>query len=506
MSSIKGDPLKDGHRVGRRVLVNTGALAGSSLWRIAISFVLQLLIARQLDIAALGIYNAALAYLNVGQIISELGLPSLLVRNLAQSPHHRRALFFMALRMQVVVSLAVWVGLGGFALLLSPASQAALWIGGALLPLYAITSVTRTVFQAAERMEWVLGIESVINMLILAASLLVLFSGGGILYLVGVLVVTQAISAILCLVLLQRSGLLAGSQAPVEISYQELWRQASPFFRLSIADVLLQRLDILLITLLAGEVITGIYSAAYNLVRVLTKLIQSFWQALYPTFSRLHHQTHYKYPLLANLSLRYGTIALLPVVFLSAAVAPELLPFIFSADFIESASVYQSLVWLAPLFFIEAYATTLLMVERRPQASFLVSGIHLIALTILLPLLTLAAQADGAAWASVLAGAIGAVAGIVLLRRYQIPLAFAKFWPLMLAVLLALPAALWLPLAWPLRIVAGGLIYWLVTWLTGIVIAEDIQVFRRSLRGPDVSAPTGPLPAKDGIINKPIAK
>src|SRR5438874_11553797 len=82
---------------GRRILMNTGAMASSNLWRIMISFALQLLIARKLGLAGLGAYTIALAYLNVCQVVSELGLPGLLVRDLAQTPTHRRSYFRIAL-------------------------------------------------------------------------------------------------------------------------------------------------------------------------------------------------------------------------------------------------------------------------------------------------------------------------------------------------------------------------------------------------------------------------
>lgn len=489
-----------GRPVGRRVLVNTGALAGSSLWRIVISFVLQVFIARQLDILGVGIYNAALAYLNVGQVISELGLPSLLVRNLAQHPQQRRSLWRLSLRLQLVMAFAVWGALALFALLLEPTSRLALWIVGASLPFYAITSTSQTIFRAAERMELIMSVEWFINALILGASLAVLFLGGDILALVSVLVVSQAISALTCGILLHRSGLLTGDATPPPTL--QLWNQAKPFFRLSIADVLLQRLDILLLTLLGGEVVTGIYSLAYNLVRVLTKLIQSFWQALYPTFSRLHHLHDPKYTTLAHLGLRYGLIALLPAAALSAVVAGDLLPFLFSSEHQNSASVYQVLIWLVPPFFLSSYASTLLMVQRHPRASLVIAGAHIGALVILLPLLTQWQQADGAAWAALLAACIGAATGIGLIRRHAVPLAFdagnlapSLFRSLgLLAVAVLASAALTyaLPLFWPLRVLAGTLLYLGLIWQFRLFSPTDLHGLRRAI-GPGRS--DSPTPA-----------
>ena len=87
------DGDRPSQQTGRRVLVNTGALTSASLYRILTSFVLQLLIARILGVEGLGHYTIAMAYLNVSQVISELGLPALLVRDLAQAPTRRRSTF-----------------------------------------------------------------------------------------------------------------------------------------------------------------------------------------------------------------------------------------------------------------------------------------------------------------------------------------------------------------------------------------------------------------------------
>jgi hypothetical protein len=111
---------------GRRVLVNTGALTSASLWRIAMSFILQLLIARRLGVEALGIYTTAMAYLNVSQVFTELGLPALLVRDLAQEPAHRRSYFRRMLVIQVSAALLTW---GALVLLtgILPYSSATVW-------------------------------------------------------------------------------------------------------------------------------------------------------------------------------------------------------------------------------------------------------------------------------------------------------------------------------------------------------------------------------------------
>lgn len=470
---------------GRRVLVNTSALTTASLWRIGMSLILQLLIARRLGPEGLGHYTIALAYLNVSQVVSELGLPTLLVRDLAQQPTHRRSYFRSLLMIQVVASLLTWAGLIALSFVLpyGPVTQMSLWLVGASLPLYALTSASQTLFQAGERMELVMGVEVFINTLILAVSVAVLWAGGAEIALVAVLVATQAVSAALCLLLLFRTHLLKAPQEQVAVPVPPLLHKAMPFFGLSLGDVLLQRLDILLLSIVAGPAVTGIYSAAYNLVRVCMKLVQSFWRALYPTLSRLHRQSQVQYDRLARLGLRYGLMVLLPMATIGMGVASGLLHLMFGGDYTSSARVFQVLIWATPLFLIENYAITLLMIEHDPRHSLVIMGLHLTATIIFLPPLAQVDGADGAAWAVVLAGAVGAGYGVWLLHRLQLPLYVRRFWGMALAAVIAGAISLLLPANWLVRGAVGGIAYSLLLWVTGVLSPADLSTLFRTLRG-----------------------
>ena len=76
------------------------------------------------------------------------------------------------------------------------ATRVALWLVGASLPFFAVTSVSETLFQTAERMELLMGVEVLINFLIITISILILWLDGNVVQLVGVIVFTQIISAL----------------------------------------------------------------------------------------------------------------------------------------------------------------------------------------------------------------------------------------------------------------------------------------------------------------------
>lgn len=469
----------------RRVLVNTASLAGSSLWRIFISFILQILITRVLGVAAFGQYVSALAYLNVAQVVSELGLTTLLVRDLAPAPTRRRAYFRLALRLQLAAALATWAALVLLAVLLpvSVATRNALWLAGASLPFYAVTSAAQTLFKASERMELVMSVEATINTLIMGVSIGVLLMGGGVSQLIGVLVATQAVSALLCLWLVRRQHLLAAPQEDVAIDLRELWRSVRPFYWLSLADVLLHRLDILLLNVVTTDLVTGLYSIAYSIVRVGVKLIQSFWQALYPTLSRLHHQATQQYSTLSRVSLRYGLMAVLPIAGVGTGVAGGVLTLLYGQDAEASIRTLQILLWLTPLFLVEMYGVVQLMVVHKTRASLTITWVHIGAVLLLLPALTILYQAEGAALAMVAAGVLGVVTARWLAHQVDVPFAVRGLPILVATTVITTLVAFLLPLAWPLRAVIATGLYAAVMWITGVFAPGDRAILRKAWQG-----------------------
>lgn len=483
-------------RTDRRVLLNTGALAGSSLWRIGISFLLQLYIASRLGAEGLGQYATALAYLNVTQVVSELGLPQLLVRDLARHPERRAQAFRAALVVQLVAAVVVWLAVIGLVYLLpyQPRTQLVLILMTASLPFFAFTSVSATLFQAGERMELVMGVEVVVNTLVLVAGLMALWLGGTVVHLAGIQIGAQVINALMCAFLLRRSQLLQDDAMQTRtldgFSLRDLWLQARPFYGLSLTTVLLNRADILLLSALAGETITGIYSAAYLIVRVLIVLSQTYWRAIYPTLSRLRHQAAGQYRRLAGLAIRYGMMALLPAAALSTDAAAFILRLIYRGDAYAAAlTTYQVLIWAAPLFLAATYTVHLLMVEHYPLGSLLVAAAHLALVVLLLPVMAIRWQAFGAAIAVVVAIGVSVLVGVYLLKRVKVPVERPAWLTVLLLATIGGAAAqrgLHLlapaPDLWPVWTLGGAFIYLAILWQGKAASAEDLQLFRRALR------------------------
>ncbi len=467
----------------RHVVVNASALASASIWRIAISFVLFWYIARALGVEALGQYSLGMAYLNVAAIFSEAGLPNLLVRDLAQHPEYRRSRFRHALTLQSIFSLLTWLLLIGLVqiLPLSDVVRQAIVLGAAYLPFYAITSVSLTMCKSSERMDLVFWLEVTGTTLMFAGSIVLIMLGYGVIGLFGVQIVAQIAVAGLGLILVVRNALLAGDQIPIPPGWIKLLRRALPFNGLALSEVLLQRMDVLILGVMVSDAVMGIYAAANNLVRVLTKLVQSVWWSLYPTLSRLRRTAIERYRRLIGLTLYLGFLTLLPAAAFSIIVAPELLHLVYGTDYLESVEIYRVIVCMVPLFFYEMYGITVLMVEHKPSRSLTIVLIHLVILAAAMPLLTMSLGVSGAAFATLLGSGAGVATALLFLRSTGLPLLPTHAAKLLAATLIAGLFTAFLPIPWVLQLLVGALVFGATAWLLRGIGPAEIAMVRRNL-------------------------
>ena len=468
---------------GRRVIMNTSALAAGNFWRIGAAFLVQVLIARRLGLVALGAYAVTLAWLNVAQVVAEAGLPGLLVREVSGRPHLRRAWFMRVLTIQVMIALLGWAALAAIALLAPPGGDRALLIiGGVSLPLYALFSAVASIFEASERMERILVAEALSNVVLLVGAAVVLWMGMGVAAVLWVTVGAQATALATGLLLLQRGHFLAQPQEAEALPWRETLQRATPFFGLSLTDVLQQRSDLLLLGLFAPPLVTGAYSAANSIVRVGIKAVNGWWRALYPTLARLHDNAPTSFARLDELALRFGAAMALPAAALGTVASSAIVAVVFGAAYGASALPLALLLWTAPLYHWEQRAVILLVVTRRPRSALAVALVQLLALLLALPPLTLAWGAAGAALAGIISGLAGAAAGGWMQVHAGLPLRLGSVMRPTLAALAGAALAALLPLAWPLGMLVGGLVYLLVGRLLRAFTAHDVALLQQALR------------------------
>jgi O-antigen/teichoic acid export membrane protein len=217
-------------------------------------------------------------------------------------------------------------------------------------------------------------VDALANTLLLVAGIALLWLGGGVIALMALIVAVQAFSALLGVGLLRSSRLLQPPQNETAYEWRHTLRSASPLLGLSLTDVLQQRLDLIVLGLFAGVQVTGLYSVANSLIRVLTKLVQSYWRALLPTFARLASQATDALAGLDDQATRWIAAATCGAAALTTVVATPMVRLIFGAEYAPAGPMLAVLVWTAPLYAVELRAITRLVAQKRSRSALTVAS------------------------------------------------------------------------------------------------------------------------------------
>jgi O-antigen/teichoic acid export membrane protein len=403
----------------RRVAKNALALSFTSTARILLGVALQVYLARALGAAGLGKYAIILAFINIFQIVSELGLPALVIREAARRRQEASAFLYATALAQLAGAGAAWalLALSAVALRYPADTTRLILLSGAALVPYAWSSACETLFQAQERMEFIPLVELLGNGCQLGLAVWLISAGYGVNALPAIIVIPQVVVAFFSLGVAGALGWLTPARLDLAFSWR-LVRAAPDFFLLALSVVIFSRLDILVVSKLLGEQATGIYNAAYQVVRVVNLGAASYSDAIYPAFSRLYREAPERFAAIGRRALQYGLMAVLPIATGTTILAAPLIAAIFRrAQYAEAVPILQILSWLCVPFLVSAILSRLLLAGNQQRISLQISLIKLAAAGFYLLLMTPLWGLKGAALASVAGTFTGALLNWLFVTR-----------------------------------------------------------------------------------------
>ena len=249
-------------------------------------------------------------------------------------------------------------------------------------------------------------------------------------------------------------------------------------------DALLQRMDVVLLSVVAGEAATGIYDAAFQLVKVVMTLIMSFSEAIYPTLSRLYVHTRQQFALAIGKSLQYGLVLLLPLAVGATVLAEPIIALLYRRpEYAPAAGVLAVLSWALLPYFAQLLLTRTLMAGDRQRASLWVTGLMIAIGAVFMLALTYQFAAVGTAAALGLMYMVGAWLAWRASRGYDIAFGLSCLArPALAAALMGAGLYLMPSLPWWAAIPIGIVGYAALALGLGAFDRADIQTLRSALR------------------------
>ncbi len=390
----------------RRTSKNAVMLLTGTMTRMVASFAFVLYCAANLGVEGFGKYSIAIHYFELFLSLVATAVGILLTRDIARWPKHLPELLTSAIALTTLLCLGapLCMFLLAFVSNYSSDTNSAILIASLAVIPAAICVLLEAVFVARERAEFVTLGTAIESTLKIALSFAVLWMGYGINSLIFVVLVTRLILIASYWIGLQRLGeFQVRFSLTRTVRFAQRWRV---FAAENWMATINSSLDILLLSWISGEVATGLYSAAFKLVRLGAVVAKSYTTAVFPVMSRLAGQS-----CAALEQLYYHTIRVMSVLAFAAIAGVAILPsrfieMLYPGEYADAAPVLQVLILVLWLEFLNPFLSHVLFAQGKQHRSMHVAAISLAVNAITTFLLTHQFGAVGAAIGTVIGGFI----------------------------------------------------------------------------------------------------
>ncbi|MEE8110455.1 MAG: flippase, partial [bacterium] len=357
--------------VGARIFRNSAVLLGGQATERILRLVVIAVLARYLGRTSFGLYAFVLTYVEFFHLLTDLGLQTILVREMARDPDRADELMGSALTLKLiaaVVSTALallvirWTGY--------PASTGVLvgWTALGLFLSFRLSSV-RQVF------------DSIFQVRLEMRTPVALGVGSEVLSAVGLLAAVWWKLDLAAILAVQNLAYLPGAVGLVRLTKQKislrpqwsgktLWnllKESYPIGLSNLFTLAYVKLDILMLSAMRGDEAVGIYAAAYKLTGSLTIFPTALLASLFPLMSQYARAAPDVLPRLFHRSLNVILMAALPLAVGGTVLAREIIDLVYGDRFAQAALIFRVLSWAVAFSFISYLLTSALNAMDRQR-------------------------------------------------------------------------------------------------------------------------------------------
>ncbi len=358
-----------------------------------ISFTFTVLVIRRLGAEVYGQYAAVLAFGAVFVFFADLGLSPYTVRQVARlrdlpdGKAEIEKLFGSVLGLRFLLSLGAAAAIIATAWLTGRPTE--MIVGVALgtigLVIYSIQGAADSVLAGHERIDISAGAQ-VVNQVtfVLLGTLALLLATGY----YGLIFANLGGIVLMTLIVWQGVRRLGVRPAlPLPAMWLPLLRASIPFGIIGFTLGLSYKFDTILLNIYQGDVITGYYNSAYNLIFSVLVISNVVNTALYPSLSRQFVTRPDSLPAIQQRMLRYLLMIALPIAIGGCVLAPKIIDFLYGADYAAAALPLSILIWVVPFMFVTEFLGYVIVVsgaERRVAWAIALSTTINVGLNVLL--------------------------------------------------------------------------------------------------------------------------
>lgn len=336
----------------RRIAKNTLVLLIAQIVSMGLGFFYIMYTARYLGAEGFGVLSFALAFTGMFGIFSDMGLSQLVVREVARDKTLAGKYVGNAIFIKIILSIFTLFFIFMAINILNYPQKTIVVVSLIAMSviLGAFTKIFYSIFQAYERMEFQ-SIGQIINSaLLFSGAVIAIFYEYDIVAFAFLYLIVSIANLLYSLVV----SIVKFTKPTIKYEYRfwkELFKEGLPFAITGISINIYLWIDTVMLSLLKGDEVVGVYNAAYKLVLVLLFIPIIFNNSIFPLMSQyfissenalnISFQKLFKSMIFIGLPLGFGTMFL----------ADKIVLLIYGSQFISSIIILQILIWSAVLIF-----------------------------------------------------------------------------------------------------------------------------------------------------------
>ena len=365
----------------QRITKNVSVVFISQIISYLLGFFTIIYTARYLGAIGFGIISLALSLSAIFGVIVDMGLNTLMTREIARNKSLSGKYISNASVMKVLLAFLTF-GLLALAVNIinySPLISDIIYIITLSVIITSFSGILTSFFQAHEKMEYISVSNILSSVLLLTGTIIGIYFGFTITYFALIYIVTSVVVFIYNLIIY----LLRFSRVKFEIDFS-FWKptlkEAWPFGIIFLSGMLYTYVDSIMLSILKGVEAVGWYSAAYRFMYIALLLPNAVNMAIFPVMSRLYanssknnltmlYERYFKYMIIIGIPLGFATIFL----------SKDLILLIYGTGYTESIICLQILVWAIVFTFAGASYVQLLQSINK---QLIITKISLVCLVI----------------------------------------------------------------------------------------------------------------------------
>lgn len=455
---------------------------GMVLLKVA-NFIFHVYVVRRLGDNRMGQYATALAFVGIFQILAELGITQFVSREIARDREKIHTYFWNLVVVRALLALLNMAFIPILGSLFGYSGDVLLGIAvyTASFLLAALSFPLTMVLTAREKLGHVTIVNVASQVTFILLGSVFLLSGLGFIWLIVANLAGLLIQSLLAFLFIRRLEITGFGFHLEPSTWLPMIRAGLPFGIISLMLSIAFSIDTVMLSKFVADNEVGWYGVAYNLVFSLMIFMGGFSQAIVPSLSRVFVHDAEEIKRWYQATVKFILLISLPIAVGGFLLAYPIFSFLYTDEFLPSALAFQILVWDVPLLMYAAFAGDMTTITDQERAAARIYTINTVANVVINLILIPKFGMIGAALVTVLTDLISAIQ-FYLLFRQKLALPSIRSLAMRIAgAALLMGGAVWLLRSYHfgLAIVAGMLVYFILSVLLGVIGKTEFALVRR---------------------------